>query len=131
MTSMVRMLVLVASLRFHATAGAPSICIGREENNGLMNAIPARVYGTHGSRRRRLVELYGGVRVCVRMDPGKWLLEASSVEPYKPENRDPNACHSNRLIVRLAASEVASISVSPRFEGSTYVCGWQLDRTSQ
>jgi hypothetical protein len=124
---MVRTLFLIMRLRMYPTAGVPSICLDREEDGGLMNLIPVRLYGVHDSRRRQLAELRGGERACVPMKRGGWALEARSFYAYDPENVDPNACRSRRLVVRVA-SDAVTVTVSPRFRGSAYLCGWTLER---
>jgi hypothetical protein len=106
----------------------PSLCIWREEDGGRMNLVPVRIFGRQRARERRFVELVGSSHECVEVSAGRWSLEARSFEPYDDTNVDPNACRSKRLRVDVGTTGSISIEVSPRSEGSTYVCGWSLRR---
>ena len=110
-----------------AEAEAPSmaqVCFVRNEDNGRMNLLAARIYGSHGSREELLPTLVGGAKQCVTIQPGLWSFEARSSHPYTAGAGDPNACKSAPLSVEAATT--TAIMVAPKSKGSAYLCGWHL-----
>jgi hypothetical protein len=105
-------------------SSAAQVCLVRHEDNGRMNLLPARVYGTHGDREELLATLVGGTKRCVSVAPGSWSFSARSTHPYTARAGDPNACRSEPLPAQVAARTTTTIVVAPKSKRST--CGWQL-----
>jgi len=122
-------LALGIALLATGTAGAEGsssaqVCFVRHENNGRMNLLRARIYGSHASREKLLATLVGGSKKCVAIEPGSWSFEARSSHPYTARAGDPNACKSESLSAEVAGT--TTIVVVPKSKGSTYSCGWHL-----
>ncbi len=113
------------------TAGAESsstarVCFVRHEDNGRINLLAVRIYGSHGSREKLLVTLLGGDKKCMAVEAGSWSFDARSAHPYRARRVDPDACRSEPLPAEVAAGTMTKILVAPKSERSTYLCGWHL-----
>jgi hypothetical protein len=109
----------------HGDSSRGSVCFDRAENNGLMNSHLVRILAGQGDRTHEIARLAGGESFCVELESGTWWIEARSARPYDPSASDPDECRSRRLKVRVTSKE-RRIAVSPKSEGSAYVCGWDL-----
>lgn len=105
---------------------AAQVCFVRHEDNGRMNLLAARVYGTHGDREELLATLVGGTKKCVPVAPGSWSFDARSSYAYTARAGNPNACRSEPLSAQVAAKTTITIMLAPKSKRSTYLCGWQL-----
>jgi hypothetical protein len=122
-------LALAIALLATGTAGAEGsstaqVCFVRHEDNGRMNLLPARIYGSHGSHEELLATVAGGSKKCVAIELGSWSFQARSSHPYTARADNPNACKSEPLSAEVAAT--TTIVVAPKSRRSTYLCGWQL-----
>jgi hypothetical protein len=120
-----KIMLTVASV-LAANPRRSEICVSREEDGGLMNLVPVRIFARRNGHETLLVELTGGARECARVTPGKWALDARSHEPYDPNPTDPAACRSAPVRVEVARSRSVRLRVSPKSHRSTYLCGWNL-----
>ena len=109
----------------HGNPGRGNVCLDRTENNGSMNSHLVRILAGQGDRAREVARLAGGESSCVELEGGNWWFEARSARPYDPSASDPDECRSRRLKIRVTSKE-RRIAVSPKSEGSAYVCGWDL-----
>lgn len=98
------------------------LCFVRPENNGSMNLLQSWVRISDYE-----VPLIGGQSACLFVHPGRANLNVTSTVPYRPESKDPEACKSKGLDLRLAAGEMRTFFVWPATKGSTYVCGWRIE----
>jgi hypothetical protein len=125
-----RIILALIVLLATGTAGAndssaAQVCFVRHGNNGLMNSLPVRIYGSRGSRDELLTTLVGDTRKCVAVEVGSWSFEARSSRPYAVRAGDPNACKSEPLSVEVG-TPTTTIEVAPKSKRSTYLCGWDL-----
>jgi hypothetical protein len=98
--------------------------VERPENNGSVNILRCAITCSTGQR----AELGGGETARLTVPAGSVCVEASSIDPYDPENHDPKAWRSRRMRMRLEAGEVVRLSVEPRSKGSAYIGGWTIER---
>src|SRR5262245_58523701 len=108
------------------TATRGQICLSREESQGVVNILPARIIGWHRGRRRWLAQLVGGDQSCVGLQSGRWALQARSFRPYEPWAMDPDACRSRTITLTVKERTIQKIAISPRANERTYLCGWVL-----
>src|SRR5512140_3394352 len=85
-------------------ASTALVCFVRHEDNGRMNLLQARIYGSHGSHEVLLTTLVGGTQRCVTVDPGSWSFEARSSHTYTGHVGDPDACRSEPLSAEIAVA---------------------------
>jgi protein-S-isoprenylcysteine O-methyltransferase Ste14 len=120
-------LALVAAAGHARAAPAERLCFERPKDaDAALDAHPVRVWGESGGRARKLVELRGGKKACVRVAPGRWSLEARSRPLRGPKDADPNQCRSSPLVLDLRAGETVNVSVAPLGYPPTSYCGWDL-----
>ena len=108
------------------SAQTAQVCFARHEDNGRMNLVAVRIYGSHGSREELLATLVGGTKKCVAVELGSWSFDARSAHPIAAQRVDPDACRSEPLPVEVAATTMTKIVVAPKSKRSTYLCGWHL-----
>jgi hypothetical protein len=123
---MLALALLLSVMAAPSVEPQPRFCFAREEDNGLMNVVSARIFGQRDGQRRRLATLSGGTHRCVSVTNGDWVLEVRSVDAYK-RGTDPNACRSPHVSVTTNRS-IVRFRVAPLARGSTYLCGWTLER---
>lgn len=116
--------LLATGAAYARDSSSAQVCFARNEDNGRMNLLAARIYGSHGSREELLATLVGGAKKCVAIEPGSWSFEARSSHPYTARASDPNACKSEPLMAEVALT--STIVVAPKSKRATYRCGWQL-----
>jgi hypothetical protein len=78
--------------------------------------VPAvKIFVGRRGRLREIFELRGGGTSCLSVPRGRWSVQARSTD-----------CKSSVVSVRVVRSRSTTISVIPREQGSTYICGWEL-----
>ncbi len=103
------------------------LCVIRDENNGGINILPARVYVKNAQGKfRPLFALTGGESKCIKLPAGASRIQIRSYMPYEPSATDPNQCRSKILFAHLRQSKIVRIWIHPSSEGGHWTCGWEI-----
>ena len=97
------------------------LCFVRPENNGAMNVLESWIRVADYN-----VPMIGGHAVCLYVESGKSELTVTSLYPYNPKSKDPEACKSETLKLSLSSGDNRTFLICPAIKGDHYTCGWRI-----